>query len=144
MEAAVRALYQQILDGWNQRSPEAMAAPFAADGQVIGFDGSEMHGRAEIIASLQAIWAHHVTPIYVSKVRSVQFLGSEAALLRAVVGMVPPGQSALNPSLNAHQTVTAVKQNGEWRVVLFQNTPAQFHGRPDLVESLTAELSELI
>lgn len=27
---------------------------------------------------------------------------------------------------------------------LFQNTPAQFHGRPELAESLTAELRELL
>ena len=33
-------------------------------------------------------------------------------------------------------------QAGEWRISLFQNTPAQFHGRPDLVERLTRELRE--
>jgi hypothetical protein len=26
------------------------------------------------------------------------------------------------------------------RIVLFQNTPAQFHGRPELVEEMTREL----
>lgn len=144
MEAAVRALYQQIIDGWNERSPAVMAAPFAIDGEVIGFDGSEMHGEAEIIPSLQAIWAHHVTPVYVSKVRSVRPLGADAAVLRAVVGMAPPGQSKLNPALNAHQTLVAAKRDGQWRVVLFQTTPAAFHGRPDLVERLTAELQELV
>jgi hypothetical protein len=29
-------------------------------------------------------------------------------------------------------------------VILFQNTPAQFHGRPDLAEQLTAELRQLL
>ncbi|MGZ4033139.1 MAG: SgcJ/EcaC family oxidoreductase, partial [Tumebacillaceae bacterium] len=32
----------------------------------------------------------------------------------------------------------------DWQIALFQNTPAQFHGRPELVEQMTAELRELI
>jgi hypothetical protein len=38
--------------------------------------------------------------------------------------------------------LVALKQDGEWRIVLFRNTPAQFHGRPDLVERMTQELRE--
>lgn len=30
------------------------------------------------------------------------------------------------------------------RSALFQNTPAQFHGRPELVEALTEELRQLL
>jgi hypothetical protein len=30
-EAAIRALYQQLTDGWNKGSGEAFAAPFAED-----------------------------------------------------------------------------------------------------------------
>lgn len=37
----------------------------------------------------------------------------------------------------------AARDDDEWRIVLFQNTPAQFHGRPDLVTQLTAELREM-
>jgi hypothetical protein len=29
-----------------------------------------------------------------------------------------------------------------WRIELFQNTPAQFHGRPELVSEMTAELQQ--
>ncbi|TMB75961.1 MAG: SgcJ/EcaC family oxidoreductase, partial [Chloroflexi bacterium] len=41
-EIEVRALYRQILDGWNKRSADAFAAPFADDGDSIGFDGSQL------------------------------------------------------------------------------------------------------
>jgi len=92
-ENAVRALYRQILEGWNTRNPQAFAAPFAEDGEVIGFDGSQMSGRTEIAATLQQIFAEHVTAPYVSKVRSVRGLSPEASVLRAIVGMVPPGQA---------------------------------------------------
>jgi hypothetical protein len=36
-ENAVRALDRQMLEGWNSRNPQAFAAPFAEDGEVMGF-----------------------------------------------------------------------------------------------------------
>jgi len=66
-------------------------------------------------------------------------------MVRAVAGMVPPGKSGIDPALNAVQSVVATKAlTGEWRIALFQTTPAQFHGRPDLVQQLTDELRQLI
>jgi uncharacterized protein (TIGR02246 family) len=143
-EGAVRGLYQQVLDGWNRRDAEAFAAPFAEDGDVIGFDGSQYFGRAETATALRQIFADHQTGAYLGKVRGVRFLGSDVAVLRAVVGMVLPGQTDIAPQANALQTLVAERREGQWRVVLFQNTPAQFHGRPELVQQLTEELRELL
>jgi uncharacterized protein (TIGR02246 family) len=143
-EPAIRALYQQMLQGWNQRSGQAIAAAFAEDALLIGFDGSQMTGSAEITSTLQQIFADHPTPAFVGKVRRVSFLAPEVALLHAVAGMVPPGKSDIEPQLNAIQNLVAVKRHGQWRITLFQNTPAQFHGRPELVRSLTEELRELL
>ena len=142
-EVALRTIHQTILNGWNSRDPEAMVADFADDGQSIGFDGSQHTGRTLMVSDMKAIFAKHQTPSYVGKVRGVRFIGADAAVLTAVVGMKKPGQSEIMPELNAIQTIVAEKRNGKWFVVLFQNTPAQYHGRPELVEKLTAELSEL-
>jgi uncharacterized protein (TIGR02246 family) len=38
-EAAMSALYEELIAGWNGHDGEAFAAPFAPDGAVIGFDG---------------------------------------------------------------------------------------------------------
>jgi len=141
-EIAVRTLYRKVLDGWNQHSAEAFASPFADDGEAIGFDGSQMIGRAEIAATLRQIFADHVTAPYVSQVRSVRLVSPEVAILRAIVGMVPPGQMNLNPALNAHQTLVAAKRDGLWHIHLLQTTPAQLHGRPDLVKQMTEELRQ--
>jgi uncharacterized protein (TIGR02246 family) len=142
--AEVRARYQEMLAGWNRRDADTLAAPFAQDAQVIGFDGSQMNGRTEIAAALRQIFADHVTAPYVSKIVSVRLLTPGVALLRAIVGMVPPGQTDLNPAVNAHQSITAVKHDDMWRIELLQNTPAQFHGRPDLVQKMTDELRQLL
>jgi hypothetical protein len=57
--------------------------------------------------------------------------------------MVPPGQLDLNPAVNAHQTLVAAQRAGTWHIVLMQTTPAQFHGRPELVQQMTDELRQV-
>ncbi len=143
-EAAVRGLYSGLLEAWNQRSASAFAALFTEACSVVGFDGSLMNGRREIEPELSRIFADHVTASYVGIVREVRFLTPEVALLRAVAGMVPPGQSDINPAVNTIHSLVAVKREGRWRITLYQNTPAQFHGRPDLAQSLTDELRRLL
>ena len=143
-EQAVRALYHDLLAAWNVRDPDAFAALFAEDGTSIGFDGSTMEGQEEIRAHLRQIFADHQTATYVAKVRGVRLLGADVALLRAVAGMVPPGRSEIQPAVNAIQTLVAHRRGETWRIAQLQNTPAQFHGRPDLAQHLTEELQELI
>ncbi len=143
-EEAVRSLYRELLEAWNQRSASAFAAQFAEECNVVGFDGSLMNGQAEIEAELSRIFADHVTAAYVGIVREVRFLGPNVALLRAVAGMVPPGQSDINPAVNTIQSLVALKRERRWRITLYQNTPAQFHGRPELSQSLTEELRRLL
>jgi uncharacterized protein (TIGR02246 family) len=139
-ENEVRALYDMLITGWNDHDGEATAEPFAEDGVVIGFDGSVSSGRETIAAEMGSIFADHETGRYAVKVQSVRMLGSQTAILRAIAGLVPPGKMAINPETNAQQTVVAEAEQGRWKIVLFQNTPAQFHGRPELVEEMTREL----
>lgn len=139
-EVALQALYRAVLAAWNVDDADAFAAPFANGGQVIGFDGSEITGRARIAEQMAAIFADHATGSYVGIVRSVRPLGADAALLRAVSGVVPAGESNLKPELNAIQSLVAERRDGSWKIILYHNTPAQFHGRPELAEALTDEL----
>ena len=143
-EDQIRTLYQDLLRAWNRRDAEGMASLFAEDGYLVGFDGSTVDGPAEIVSHLKPIFASHPTAAYVSLVRSVRFLVPEAAALLATAGMVPPGKSDLNPAVNAIQSLVAVKRGGVWRIAVYQNTPAVFLGRPELVEKLTAELREVL
>ncbi len=143
-EKAVRGLYTELLDAWNHHSAAAYAALFEEVCNVVGFDGSLMNGRREIETELSRIFADHVTAAYVGIVREVRFLPPEVAVLRAVAGMVTPGQSDINPAVNTIQSLVAVKREGRWRITLYQNTPAQFHGRPELSQHLTDELRKLL
>jgi hypothetical protein len=57
---------------------------------------------------LRDIFASHPTAAYVAKVREIRLPAPGVTLLRAVVGMVPPAQTELNPSVNAIQSVVFV------------------------------------
>lgn len=144
-EQQVRGLYQRLLEAWNNRNAADMAALFEEDGSIVGFDGSQVNGRAEIESEMGQIFAHHQTPPYFAKIREVRFLTPEVSILRAVAGMIPPGKSDIDPALNAVLSLVATKvSDDECRIALFQTTPAQFHGRPELVQQLTDELRQLI
>jgi uncharacterized protein (TIGR02246 family) len=143
-ETQIRALYHQLLERWNERRADGFAALFAEDGHTVGFDGSQMDGRPAIKAELTRIFTDHETALYVGKIREVRFLDADVALLRAVSGLRPRGQPDLNPAANSIQSLVAVRRDGEWRIALFQNTPAQFHGRPELAQALTEELRALL
>lgn len=113
-EGEIRTLYRLVLERWNARDAAGMAALFSEHAHVIGFDGSDLGSRAMLERSLSQVFAHHQTPPYVSKARSVRVLG-DVAILRGVVGMVPPGQTDLNPDLNAIQTFVASRGPDGWR-----------------------------
>ena len=140
----VITLYHQLISAWNERNAGVMAECFDKGGEMIGFDGSDIAGSDVIHSHLHQIFSSHPTPPYVRKVRSIRFVSDDVAILRAIVGMVPPGKTELMPALNAHQTLTAIKVDGDWKIAFFQNTPAQYHGRPELVQQMTEELKELL
>jgi uncharacterized protein (TIGR02246 family) len=143
-ETQVRAAYDALLDAWNRRSAEDFAALFAPDGNVVGFDGTPVDGKTEIEAHLRQIFESHQTAAYVGKIREVRLLTDDIVFLRAVAGMVPPGGTDLNPDANAVQSLVAVRRNAQWRIALYHNTPAAFHGRPEASQALTDELRQLL
>jgi uncharacterized protein (TIGR02246 family) len=139
----IRRLYEQILIAWNQQDAAAMAAHFEKDANLVGFDGSQADSRADIEDHLRAIFADHPIAAYVAKVREIRMLGRDVGLLRAVVGMIPPGSDDINPAANTIQTLVSVKDADGWRAALFQSTPAAWHGRPQDSAALSEELREV-
>jgi uncharacterized protein (TIGR02246 family) len=141
----IEKLYKNLLTYWNTQDAKGMASLFSDDGNAVGFDGSQMNGKNQIETEIKQVFENHKTARYVWKVKEIRFLGGgDIVLLRAIVGMVPPGKDDINPQTNAIQSLIAVKQQNNWLIALFQNTPAQFHGRPELVEEMTNELRERI
>ena len=140
----VLAAYRELLEAWNRRDADGFAAVFTDDASCVGFDGSMMNGRTEIAATLRGIFEHHPTASYVAKVREVRALAPGAVLVRSVVGMVPPGQNELNSAVNAIQSLVLVENAPDMKIALLHNTPAAFHGRPELAQQLSSELTDAL
>jgi uncharacterized protein (TIGR02246 family) len=129
-EVAIRALYQQMMDAWNKGSDEAYAAPFAEDGDLIGFDGTHFKGRREIAPFHQRLFETHLKGTrLVGQVTSVRFLSLDVALMHAVGGTVMRGKSGPSPERDSIQTLVATKRGGEWLLAAFQNTRIRPIGR---------------
>ena len=144
-DGQIRGLYAAFLDGWNRRSGAAVAAGFADDGDIIGFDGSHHRGRLSIAADLRQVFGSHPTAAYVGIARSVRPVAEGVAVLLAHAGMIPAGEGDFDPALHTVHTLVAVDEgSGRWRISLLQATPAAWHGRPEAREALTEELRGLL
>jgi uncharacterized protein (TIGR02246 family) len=122
-EAAVRALYQPLMDGWNQGSGDAFAAVFTEGGDLVGFDGTHLKGRQEIAPFHQQLFDKWLKGSrLVGQVKDVRLLHPDVALMHAVGGTVLRGKSEPVPERDSIQTLVATRQDGEWRLVAFLNT----------------------
>jgi uncharacterized protein (TIGR02246 family) len=123
-EAAVRALYQQLMDGWNQGSGDAFAAVFTEDGDLVAFDGTHFKGRQQIAPFHQQLFDKWLKGSrLVGQVKDVRFLSPDIALMHAVGGTVMRGKSEPSPERDSIQTLVAIRKEGDqWRLAAFQNT----------------------
>ena len=122
-EAAVRDLYQQLMDSWNRGSGEAFAAAFTEDGDLVAFDGTHFKGREEIAPFHQELFDKWLKGSrLVGKVKDVRFLSADVALMHAVGSTAMRGRSEPSPERDSIQTLVAIRQDGEWRLAAFQNT----------------------
>jgi len=142
-EITVLDLYYNLLDAWNKQDAHAFSKFFSGTAHVIGFDGSQMLGQEQVEVELKKIFQDHNTGRYIAKVKDMDHLDTHCILLSAITGIIPADDYEIDPSKNAIQSLVAVKKNDAWQIELFQNTPAQFHGRPELSKDLTTELEEL-
>jgi hypothetical protein len=72
----------------------------------------------------------------------VRFLTPDVAIMHSVGGTILAGQSDIESERNSVHTIVAKKDDvsSQWRIVAFQNTRAQYIGRPDMVQALTEDL----
>jgi uncharacterized protein (TIGR02246 family) len=122
-EAAIRALYQQMMEGWNKGSSEAFAAPFTEEADFIAFDGTRFKGRQEIISSHEPLFEKWMKGSrLVEYAMDIRLLDQNSALIHVVGGTVMPGQVEPSPERDSIQTLVAVRRRGKWWLTAFQNT----------------------
>jgi uncharacterized protein (TIGR02246 family) len=129
-EAAVRDVYQQVMQAWNRGSGDELAARFAEDGHLVGFDGTHLRGRKEIGPFHQRLFDKWLKGTrLVGRVTDVRFLGPDVAVLHAVGGTIMRGKRTRAPERDSIMTLVVTRQaEGDWRVAAFQNTRLRVMG----------------
>jgi uncharacterized protein (TIGR02246 family) len=143
-EAAVRDLYQELMNGWNRGSGETFAAVFTDDGDLVAFDGTHFKGRGEIAPFHQELFEKWLKGTrLVGEVKDVRFLSSDVALMHAVGSTVMRGKSEPSPERYSIQTLVATREDGGWRLAAFQNTRVRPMG-PNPIAFVLWALTDLL
>lgn len=136
----VEELYANLMEAWNKRDVKAFEDLFILDGDLVGFDGTQVHGQGSIGEHLREVFDRHPTLKYVSRIVGVTQISTDVAVVRAIAGMIPAGANDFDPKLHAVHRMTAVHRGGAYRVALFQSTPVRLDNRPQEIEQMTADL----
>lgn len=122
-EAAVRALYRRLMAAWNKGSGDGYAATFTENGVLVGFDGTALNGRQEIVSFHQPLFDKWLKGTrLVGEVMNVRFLTPNIAVMHAIGSTIMRGKSKPDPARDSIQTFVAVREHGEWKLAAFQNT----------------------
>lgn len=129
-EAVVRALYQRLIDGWNDGDADAFAASFAEDGNLVAFDGTHFKGRSDIVAFHHRLFQTYLKGTRLTgEVTDLRFLSDNVAIMHATGSTIMRGQTFPSPERHSIQTLVVVRQNGWWQLAAFQNTRIRPMGR---------------
>jgi len=114
----------RLVAAWAKNDADGVADVFTEDGILILPGDVYKKGQDEIRAFMKAAYAG---PFKGSGVTGnpvdVRFVSDDVALLRTHGGILAPGEAEIDPELAVRSTWVCVKQDGEWRLAGYQNSP---------------------
>jgi uncharacterized protein (TIGR02246 family) len=122
-EQALRSLVQRIIDGWSAANGSMIASVYAGDGTLVAGDGTVTTGPDHIARYHDRQFEQFLKGTRLTvQVRSIHWLGEGIALMQTEGGILWPSEQQMPPGRRGIQSFVAVRENGTWRVRLFQNT----------------------
>lgn len=125
-EAALRANVKQLETGWNTKSGEAFAKPFAEDADYVIINGMYIKGRDVIAKSHQQIFdtIFKDTTITLS-VKQIRYLRPDVAVVHVSGHRDSPTKELVE---DAMITFVMTKEKDGWVIAAFQNTAVKARG----------------
>jgi uncharacterized protein (TIGR02246 family) len=122
--AAVAALTQRVIAAWAYHDADGFAEVFTEDATMI-LPGLYKKGREEIRAYLaEAFEGQYKGTQVTGRPIDIRFFGPDAGVLVTQGGVLAPGESAVSDEQAIRASWLVVKQEGEWRLAGYQNSPA--------------------
>jgi uncharacterized protein (TIGR02246 family) len=121
-ERAIQDILEQIETAWNRYDSVSIAAPFAEDANFIQIFGGQLDGRNAIESAHRVIFDTIYKNSHASfTLRSVRFVRPDVAVVfaRAHVKFKDGNEPR---EIETRPTLVAVKEQGKWQIVTFQNT----------------------
>lgn len=127
-EKAIRANVEQMVSGWNAKSGEEFAKPFAEDADYVVINGMHIKGRAAINAGHQNIF----DTIYKNSnlsyiIEQIRFLRADVAVVHVRAALKVTQENSTQTG-DARITLVMLKNNNKWEIAAFQNTSIQIPG----------------
>jgi uncharacterized protein (TIGR02246 family) len=114
----------RLVAAWARNDAAGVADVFTEDGVLILPGDVYKRGREEIRSFLAAAYAGPFKGTNVTgRPVDVRFVSDDVALLRTHGGLVAPGETEIAPELAVRSTWVTVKQDGQWRLAGYQNSP---------------------
>lgn len=124
-KVAIASLTQHVIAAWAYHDADAFAEVFTEDGTMV-LSGVYRKGRAQIRDYMAAAFEGTYKGTQVTgKPVDMRPLGGEAAILLSQGGVLEAGESEVNETSAVRAAWVVVKQDGQWRLAAYQNTPKE-------------------
>jgi uncharacterized protein (TIGR02246 family) len=124
-QAAVAAIPGRIVAAWAAHDADAFASVFAKDGSMI-LPGVYQKGRDDIRDFMAAGFSGPYKGTQVTgEPFDVRVLADDVCILLSVGGVLAAGETELPPERVVRASWLVVKQEGEWLLAAYQNSPSE-------------------
>jgi uncharacterized protein (TIGR02246 family) len=124
-QTAVAALTQRVVAAWAYHDADSFAGVFTDDGTMI-LPGIFKQGKEEIRAYLSEAFAGPYKGTQVTgRPVNMRFFGPSSGILITQGGVLGPDENEVSDEQSIRASWVVVKQDGEWRLAAYQNSPAK-------------------
>jgi len=121
--SAITGLAQRVVRAWANHDADAFAGWFVEDATMI-LPGVSCDGREQIRAHMAAEFDGELGgSLITGQLLELRFLCREVAVLVSEGGILGPGQTEVAADQAIRAVWLWVKQQGQWRLACYQNTP---------------------